>query len=259
MSENELLTESFQKNFESILSEIEKGISNKTGQEFFNSLVENLAKSFGIDYSFILTCKDKQNIESIAFWELGKLANNFKTPLDGTPCETVFGKESKFYAEGVYKLFPKDTLIVALKIECYYAVPLFDFNGNSLGLLGFMNKKVIKEGQFIKSIMNIFASRTVLEFERIKFQDQINQTRYQTIVENLGEGIIIDDLNGKLLFMNSKMEEITGYSKEELIGKNAAEILLDTDESIKMYFYNERKKQKLSDRYEIKLKHKNGS
>ncbi|MCC7431787.1 PAS domain S-box protein, partial [bacterium] len=42
-------------------------------------------------------------------------------------------------------------------------------------------------------------------------------------------------------------------------GKNAAEILLDTDESIKMYFYNERKKQKLSDRYEIKLKHKNGS
>lgn len=46
------------------------------------------------------------------------------------------------------------------------------------------------------------------------------QSLLEKIIENLSEGIVITDQFGKILFVNSFFESLTGYHYEEVVGKN---------------------------------------
>ncbi len=46
------------------------------------------------------------------------------------------------------------------------------------------------------------------------------QARTQAILDALGEGVVVTDLNGTILYVNPTFEKLTGYSAAELIGKN---------------------------------------
>jgi len=54
--------------------------------------------------------------------------------------------------------------------------------------------------------------------ERLAAEDQM-QLQAATL-EAAANGIVITDIQGKILWANSAMEELTGYSKSEIIGKN---------------------------------------
>jgi len=43
---------------------------------------------------------------------------------------------------------------------------------------------------------------------------------FKLIVENTPMHIVVTDRNGAILYVNKATEEITGYSRDELIGKN---------------------------------------
>ena len=95
---------------------------------------------------------------------------------------------------------------------------------------------------------------------KLKAQQALEATeqKYRFVVEGLSEGIIITDLEGRIVFVNDKMKSLSGYTQEELIGKNAAKILLlNTD--------NENKSQRLSSKiiddmeeFLIEQRHKSG-
>jgi PAS domain S-box-containing protein len=48
---------------------------------------------------------------------------------------------------------------------------------------------------------------------------------YRTILDNLTEGVIITDGEDRILYVNSRMKEISGYSPDELIGRIGYEVL----------------------------------
>ena len=48
---------------------------------------------------------------------------------------------------------------------------------------------------------------------------QKSEGRFRAVAESNVDGIIITDVNGKILFSNHNLETIFGYSKEEIIGK----------------------------------------
>ena len=58
---------------------------------------------------------------------------------------------------------------------------------------------------------------------------KISQEKHRFVVQNLSEGIILTDLEGKITFANKRMEELTGYSSKELIGQVAAELLVSPE------------------------------
>lgn len=49
---------------------------------------------------------------------------------------------------------------------------------------------------------------------------QKSENRYRKLLENATDAIVIGDINGYIIEINSKMEELTGFSNEELIGKH---------------------------------------
>lgn len=45
---------------------------------------------------------------------------------------------------------------------------------------------------------------------------------FSLIFENISEGIIISDIDNRILHINKSIEKLSGYSRQELIGKNIA-------------------------------------
>ena len=59
-----------------------------------------------------------------------------------------------------------------------------------------------------------------------------NEERARTAMESAPDGIYINDLNGNFLYGNRRCEEIIGYKREELIGKNFLELDILPEDSL---------------------------
>lgn len=85
-----------------------------------------------------------------------------------------------------------------------------------------------------------------------------SEEKYRLLVENMSEGLMYVDLECTILYTNQRFSEMTGYSKAELIGKKAAEILLNTEGRKFLNNINEKRKLGESSRYEIEIITKSG-
>jgi len=52
-----------------------------------------------------------------------------------------------------------------------------------------------------------------------------SEQRFRRLVETMNEGLIILDRNGRLIYVNRHLEEISGYGAEELVGRNIQDFL----------------------------------
>ena len=55
-----------------------------------------------------------------------------------------------------------------------------------------------------------------------------SETRFRSVVESLREGLVITDLNDRIVYVNSRMTDLTGHRTEDLDGKQAHDLLFDT-------------------------------
>src|SRR5262245_45378126 len=85
-------------------------ISTAEGDTVFRDLVRHLAHCLDADVAFIAVPSegDTCRMRMLAFYVDGKLIENFEYPIAGTPCETVMGKEYRFYPTGLAEQFPLD-------------------------------------------------------------------------------------------------------------------------------------------------------
>lgn len=86
-----------------------------------------------------------------------------------------------------------------------------------------------------------------------------SEEKYRSIIQNLQFGLIEVDLEERITFINEAMCEITGFTKEELLGKVASEVLANekTKELIENQHQLRAKKQ--SSAYEAEIIRKDGS
>ncbi len=79
--------------------------------------------------------------------------------------------------------------------------------------------------------------------------------RYQTLIETMSDGLVIVDEELVMTFVNDKFCEITGYPRDEIIGRPAIEFLdRENQEILKARF--EKVKEKITDTFELKTKGK---
>lgn len=86
-----------------------------------------------------------------------------------------------------------------------------------------------------------------------------SELKYRTLIENMSEVILYVDNNDRIIFANDNAIDMFGYSKNELIGQTAVE-LLAADEY--RDFLNDRIKLRrhgFTDRFEVQMKTKTGS
>ncbi|MDZ4133093.1 MAG: PAS domain S-box protein, partial [Dethiobacteria bacterium] len=80
----------------------------------------------------------------------------------------------------------------------------------------------------------------------------------ERIVQNINEGIIISDKDGLVTFANEALLNMLGYKADEFFGTHWT-FIVPADHHISVADANKRRSYGLVDRYELTLKHKNGT
>ena len=118
-----------------VLQEIVEDVESKVGEQFFPSLVQQLATTLGVDYAYISELsEDGAKFRSKAGWGNGQALPQFDVPLRG-PCETVLTRKCVHHPDELRALYPHVQLIQDIGVESYCGVPIVDSSDRVVGHL----------------------------------------------------------------------------------------------------------------------------
>ncbi len=201
------------------LQNVAHAVSGVIGEEFFRTLVLDLAKALNADYAFIGKISDERRdaVETIAVCAKGRIAKNFTYELAGTPCINVVGKKPCHYPRNVQQQFPDDRLLKEMGIESYVGCPLFGASDNPLGLLVVLDGKPMHDPMAIQSLLQICAARAAAELERHQAEQALRASEedLRALAENANDGILVNS-DGQHVFANQRLANLLGYTLEEL-------------------------------------------
>jgi PAS domain S-box-containing protein len=97
--------------------------------------------------------------------------------------------------------------------------------------------------------------------EKVLLENQIleREKKLRTIFETANEGIAIADHNNVLTDVNKKFCEMTGYSREEIIGKNFGEFFLLEEDRKEQEIREQNRQQGIAQQFEVRLRRKDNS
>jgi sigma-B regulation protein RsbU (phosphoserine phosphatase) len=100
-------------------------------------------------------------------------------------------------------------------------VPLWDTEQRILGHPAVLDTRPLPEESRTLKIFQIFAARASAELQRIRAEQDIRkrEEKYRRIVETAREGFILLDRNYKITDVNEMYCKMTGFRREEIIGK----------------------------------------
>jgi len=76
-----------------------------------------------------------------------------------------------------------------------------------------------------KPIGSVAVIRDISQHEKMERELKVSEERFRNLVEIANDAIIIDDSKRNIVLFNRKAEEIFGYKREEVIGKNVSLLL----------------------------------
>ena len=130
---------------------------------------------------------------------------------------------------------------------------------------------VKKDGTKIR--VEVFGSRTIVNgrmavhgtlldiSQREQTEETLRQSesRFRSVVESLGEGLMITDTDDTVRYINSRMSDLCGYTAEEMIGHPAFKLLLPPEEWPAMTERNQDRARGKFERYEVYMRRKDGT
>lgn len=191
------------------------GTASATGNDFFPSLVKNMAAALRMRYAMITECSDGENAKALAYWK-GDRFVDLQFKVAGTPCEKVVQGEVCHYGQKLAELFPADPPLARLGLESYLGVPMFDEGGRVIGHIALFHDEPMPRDERAIDLIRIFASRAAAELKR-----QRAQTALQAALEE------VQALRRKLEAENVYLQEEIRkeHNFEEIVGNSPA--LLD--------------------------------
>jgi diguanylate cyclase (GGDEF)-like protein/PAS domain S-box-containing protein len=204
---------------QNVLQNVAHAVSAVTGQEFFQTLVTDLAKALNVDYVFVgeVIGERRDAVRTVVVNAKGLLADNFTYSLDGTPCLDVVSKTPCQYPRDVQQRFPEDRLLKEMGIESYVGYPLLGSGNQALGLLVVMDGKPMHDPLSFQAVLQICAVRAAAELERR--QNEGERLRLASAVEQTADSVLITDAEGVIQYVNAAYEQVTGYTRAEAVGK----------------------------------------
>jgi PAS domain S-box-containing protein len=203
------------KRWEEALRNIAEGISAKTGEPFFESLVTYLAKVLRAEYAFVaeITGESPERMSTVAFCARGELAPNFEYLLEGTPCADVVRDRIWCHPRGVREAYPNVRMLDEMNAEGYLGTALYDSAGRPLGLLAVLTTTPLRSPRKAESMVRIFAARAAAELERRRAEKarQESQERYEIVARATNDAVWDWDLLTNRLRWNEMVYTLFGY------------------------------------------------
>ena len=202
-----------------LLDNIARGVSSRTGEEFFREMLLFLCKELPADMAFVgelLPSGDR--IRTIAACRDGELSEDFDYALAGSPCMGVLDRRgTAIYPERVAELFPEDTALTGRAVQGYVGTSLIGADGKAIGILVALTRKPIERREFFVSLLEIFASRAGAEVERSRAEERIRQLATRDGLTGLPNRLLLTD------------RLALGMGNAQRNGKSLAVLFIDLD------------------------------
>lgn len=145
-----------------------QGSQSSSPEEFYKSLVADLAQALEFDTSFIGLCQrdHPKQIDTLAVHAADGNDKAFSYDVSGAPCEGVLMGEISVYADNVAAQFPDDHLLLEKNVKSYLGAPLRGDHGEVIGLLVAMDARPIRNIDLARSLVQVFAERAEAELAR---------------------------------------------------------------------------------------------
>ncbi len=207
-----------------VIRAILQGTATHTGARFFESLVENLARSLGT-YSAWVTeyLEATRQLRALAFWVNGRLAERFLVGIDGTPCAAVVDStELVHFPENVLDLYPGNTDLHDLKAVSYLGAPLLDDNRRVLGNLAVLDRRPMPREHNVLAIFQVFANRASAELQRVRAERALakSEQKYRRIVETTDQGFLLLDQRFRIADVNEAFCRMVGQPPAAILGRS---------------------------------------
>jgi formate hydrogenlyase transcriptional activator len=218
----------------SALRAIVEGTAHQTGQEFFQSLVRNLAAAIGVRHAFVAEFAEvKTRVCTLAYWAKDGIEDNIEWDLAGTPCEDVVRGSLCHYPADVWRKFPEDKPLEEMGIESYLGVPLRDDKGEVLGHLAVFDERPMPEESRRLFIFHIFAARAAAELERLRFEKKLRESerQFRDLYEEAPIGYVQEDLESRFIAANRAAIKMLGIKPEEVTQTVGRTLLADSPDN----------------------------
>ncbi len=194
------------------------------GREFFERTIQWLVDFTAADIGIISECIDENIAESLAMVVDGRLVENFRYSISGTPFEDLPEKGFCYYPDKVAQLFPESHELLKLDINGYAGIPMRNKSGGTLGMFCVLSHGKLIISKYINTVLELLSIRACSELERWRFEQQLeeNEALFKEIFNNSSDPIFIheikkDNYPGHYLMVNSSAADKLGYSKDELL------------------------------------------
>jgi len=205
------------------------------GQDFLHENLRNLALVYGARYAVVGVFADaaKTTMRTLAMWTTQGAGELLVYELKETPCAAVCERGSLLVPRDAARLYPNDPALRQMGVQSYFGSALKNTLGETIGVLCVMDDKPIELSVWTQPVLGLFAERIAAELERKAAECELRLAA--RVFEDSMGGIIIMDGAGRILRANKGFSQLTGYSAEEMIGRDLDE--LDTGEHGPL-FYN---------------------
>ncbi|MGY3942662.1 putative bifunctional diguanylate cyclase/phosphodiesterase [Aeromonas tecta] len=192
-----------------LLAQLAQALSAKTGLDFCNTLVNELAHILGANAVWLTERVGRDRLRVLASHgiDLKEYA------LADMPCQQLYRQGA---ANAAFISEPMTDCACLQPGQHYYAQPLFDRTGQILGHLALLFPSQTQTAN-LGSVLTIFSVRMVAELERLQSDAQL---RLSAVAFETHEGIIITDPDFKILRVNYAFSQITGFDSQGVIGRH---------------------------------------
>ena len=182
-------------NDETAFRSIVEGTSAQLGDDFFRSLVSNLATALPVCKAYVSEMIGGNSLECsiLAGWENGEFVRNKMFNIKNTPFEDVIAGMVTFNSDSDHEIFNCQNISNGQKIRSYAAVPCFDSHLRINGHLSVMDEKPMLNKTRTLSVLKIFAARAGAELERKKNESLIRNMAYHDALTGLPNRILLND------------------------------------------------------------------
>jgi PAS domain S-box-containing protein len=217
-----------------VLRQLVEGTATATGEEFLQTLVQNLARTLRSAYAFVAEFADRPTrVRTLAYWGRGGLLDNVEFDLAGTPCEDVVRGKTCHHPHGVQERFPGDTGLAEIGIESYLGVPLVERGGEILGHLAILHTAPMPDDARRLRILQFFAARAVAELERLRAERLLraSEERFRDLYDEAPIAYIYEDTESRFVSANRAAIALLGLEPDEVRGTLGLSLVAPTPES----------------------------
>ena len=210
---------------ESAVLKVAAAVSAGTGKAFFEQLVFNMADAMGAQIGVIarLSGDGEPMAHTMAVVRDRQIVPNFSCTVKDTLCEVMLSKAGQAVSHVARELPLPAPALADFRTKAYVARRLDNSAGKPVGLLFVLFDAPVKQTDFIRSTLRIFAARATSELERQEADGRIR--RQASLLDQARDAIIVRGIDHRLLYWNKSAESLYGWSADEAVDAASPEHL----------------------------------